>query len=137
MEESSRFNYGIDMAINKRKIDVSGQPVPNEEFRSIPQRGTQIHSYQTNRVLPYKLTSLNSPKNYQILLWIIVLILKMYHQVQDIKLLTPSSIIVRSIKPIKLKQLIKHHPEICNLFQPLKQNPAHSPKIIFLYINKN
>ena len=24
MEESSRFNYGFDMAINKRKIDVSG-----------------------------------------------------------------------------------------------------------------
>ena len=29
MEESSRFNYGYDMAINKRKIDVSGQLIPN------------------------------------------------------------------------------------------------------------
>ena len=42
MEESSRFNYGIDMAINKRKVDVSGQLIPNEELRSMPQRGTQI-----------------------------------------------------------------------------------------------
>ena len=54
MEESSRFNYGYDMAINKRKIDVSGQLIPNEELRSIPQRGIQIHAYQTTRVLPYK-----------------------------------------------------------------------------------
>ena len=54
MEESSRFNYGIDMAINKRKIDVSGQLIPNEELRSMPQRGVQIHAYQTTRVLPYK-----------------------------------------------------------------------------------
>ena len=54
MEESSRFNYGIDMAINKRKIDVSGQLIPNEELRSMPQRGTQIHGYQTTRVVPYK-----------------------------------------------------------------------------------
>ena len=28
MEESSRFNYGYDMVINKRKIDVSGQLIP-------------------------------------------------------------------------------------------------------------
>ena len=54
MEESSRFNYGYDMAINKRKVDVSGQLILNEELRSIPQRGVQIHAYQTNRVLPYK-----------------------------------------------------------------------------------
>ena len=54
MEESSRFNYGYDLAINKRKIDVSGQLIPNEELRSMPQRGTQIHAYQTTRVLPYK-----------------------------------------------------------------------------------
>ena len=54
MEESSRFNYGYDMAINKRKIDVSGQLIPNEELRSMPQRGTQIHAYQTTRVIPYK-----------------------------------------------------------------------------------
>ena len=54
MEESSRFNYGFDMAINKRKIDVSGQLIPNEELRSMPQRGIQIHAYQTTRVLPYK-----------------------------------------------------------------------------------
>ena len=54
MEESSRFNYGYDMAINKRKIDVSGQLIPNEELRVIPQRGVQIHAYQTTRVIPYK-----------------------------------------------------------------------------------
>ena len=54
MEESSRFNYGIDMSINKRKIDVSGQLIPNEELRVIPQRGVQIHGYQTTLVLPYK-----------------------------------------------------------------------------------
>ena len=54
MEESSRFNYGYDMAINKRKVDVSGQLIPNEELRSMPQRGTQIHAYQTTRVVPYK-----------------------------------------------------------------------------------
>ena len=54
MEESSRFNYGYDMAINKRKIDVSGQLIPNDELRSMPQRGVQIHAYQTTRVVPYK-----------------------------------------------------------------------------------
>jgi hypothetical protein len=54
MEESSRFNYGYDMAINKRKIDVSGQLIPNEELRSMPQRGVEIHAYQTTRVVPYK-----------------------------------------------------------------------------------
>jgi hypothetical protein len=42
------------MTINKRKIDVSGQLIPNEELRVIPQRGVQIHGYQTTRVLPYK-----------------------------------------------------------------------------------
>ena len=54
MEESSRFNYGYDMAINKRKIDVSGQLIPNEELRSMPQRSVQIHGYQTTRDVPYK-----------------------------------------------------------------------------------
>jgi hypothetical protein len=109
MEESSRFNYGIDMSIKKRKIDVSGQPlcvlfplenllwaklrdyaisrvntcsrtigtwnprsseykpfvrqastsrlprlIPNEELRSMSQRDTQIHAYQTTRVFPNK-----------------------------------------------------------------------------------
>ena len=54
MEESSRFHYGYDLAINKRKIDVSGQLIPNEELRSMPQRGTQIHAYQNTRVIPYK-----------------------------------------------------------------------------------
>jgi hypothetical protein len=42
------------MEINKRKVDVSGQLIQHEELRSMPQRDTQIHSYQTTRVLPYK-----------------------------------------------------------------------------------
>ena len=54
MEESSRFNYGYDMAINKRKVDVSGQLILKEELRSMPQRSVQIHGYQTTRVVPYK-----------------------------------------------------------------------------------
>ena len=54
MEESSRFNYGYDLAINKRRIDVSGQLIPNEELRSMSQRSLQIHAYQNTRVIPYK-----------------------------------------------------------------------------------
>ena len=46
MEESSRFNYGYDMAINKRKIDVSGQLIPNEELRSIPLFNCSICSFR-------------------------------------------------------------------------------------------
>ena len=61
MEENSRFNYGLDMSINKRMIDISGQIIANEDLRVIPQRSTQIHAYQTVRVLPYnaKLTQLS------------------------------------------------------------------------------
>ena len=32
MEESSRFNYGLDLSVNKRLIDVSGQLISNEKL---------------------------------------------------------------------------------------------------------
>jgi hypothetical protein len=53
-EESSRFNYGLDMSVNKRLIDVSGQLITNEKLRSFPQRGTIINAGTTTRLLPYK-----------------------------------------------------------------------------------
>jgi len=53
-EESSRFNYGLDMSVNKRLIDVSGQLITNEKLRSIPQRSTMINAGTTTRMLPYK-----------------------------------------------------------------------------------
>ena len=53
-EESSRFNYGLDMSVNKRLIDVSGQLITNEKLRSIPQRSTIINAGTTTRMLPYK-----------------------------------------------------------------------------------
>jgi hypothetical protein len=36
---SSRFNYAFDRQINKRFIDVSGQFIPNEKLRILPNRG--------------------------------------------------------------------------------------------------
>lgn len=42
-QSSSRFNYAIDRQINKRFIDVSGQFIPNEKLRIIPNRGMIIH----------------------------------------------------------------------------------------------
>lgn len=38
-QTSSRFNYAIDRQINKRFIDVSGQFIPNEKLRVLPNRG--------------------------------------------------------------------------------------------------
>ena len=54
MEESSRFNYGLDLSVNKRLIDVSGQLITNEKLRSMPQRSTIINAGTTTRLLPYK-----------------------------------------------------------------------------------
>ena len=54
MEESSRFNYGLDLSVNKRLIDVSGQLITNENLRSMPQRSTIINAGTTTRLLPYK-----------------------------------------------------------------------------------
>jgi hypothetical protein len=42
-QSSSRFNYAIDRQINKRFINVSGQFIPNEKLRIIPNRGMIIH----------------------------------------------------------------------------------------------
>lgn len=36
---SSRFNYAFDRQINKRYINVSGQFIPNENLRVLPNRG--------------------------------------------------------------------------------------------------
>ena len=52
--ESSRFNYGLDMSVNKRLIDVSGQLISNDKLRSMPQRSTIINAGTTTRLLPYK-----------------------------------------------------------------------------------
>ena len=52
--ESSRFNYGLDMSVNKHLIDVSGQLITNEKLRSMPQRSTIINAGTTTRMLPYK-----------------------------------------------------------------------------------
>jgi len=38
-ETASRFNYSFDYSINNRMIDVSGQHIPNENLRVIPNRG--------------------------------------------------------------------------------------------------
>jgi len=49
-ETASRFNYSLDYAVNNRMIDVSGQHIPNENLRVIPNRGIAL-CYQ-DRVLP-------------------------------------------------------------------------------------
>jgi hypothetical protein len=54
MEESSRFNYALDLSVNKRLIDVSGQLITNDKLRSMPQRSTIINAGTTTRLLPYK-----------------------------------------------------------------------------------
>jgi hypothetical protein len=41
-QSSSRFNYAFDRQINKRFIDVSGQFIPNEKLRILPNRGMII-----------------------------------------------------------------------------------------------
>jgi hypothetical protein len=49
-ETASRFNYARDKYIDKRKIDMTGQYIPNHMLRVIPHRGTQL--YSQNRNLP-------------------------------------------------------------------------------------
>jgi hypothetical protein len=49
-ETASRFNYAFDYAINNRMIDVSGQHIPNENLRVIPNRGIEL-CYQ-DRIIP-------------------------------------------------------------------------------------
>ena len=38
-QSASRFNYAFDRQINKRFIDVSGQMIPNNKLRVLPNRG--------------------------------------------------------------------------------------------------
>jgi len=39
MQSASRFNYAYDRQINKRYVDVSGQNIPNNKLRVLPNRG--------------------------------------------------------------------------------------------------
>lgn len=48
-ETSSRFNYAIDKCIDRRMIDVSGQNIPNNMLRKIPDRGIQL-CYQKRNI---------------------------------------------------------------------------------------
>lgn len=49
-DTASRFNYAIDKQVTKRLVDVSGQFIPNNQLRIIPNRG--IHLYAQDRNLP-------------------------------------------------------------------------------------
>ena len=50
MKSASRFNYAFDRQINKRFIDVSGQKIPNNKLRVLPNRGCAM--YGGGQVLP-------------------------------------------------------------------------------------
>ena len=49
-DDAWRFNYAIDEQITKRLVDVSGQYIPNNQLRIIPNRG--IHLYAQDRNIP-------------------------------------------------------------------------------------
>ena len=49
-DTASRFNYAIDKQVTRRLVDVSGQFIPNNQLRIIPNRG--IHLYAQDRNLP-------------------------------------------------------------------------------------
>lgn len=49
-QSASRFNYAFDRQIDKRYIDVSGQMIPNNKLRVIPNRGCVMYGTQP---LPY------------------------------------------------------------------------------------
>jgi hypothetical protein len=49
-DTASRFNYALDKQVTKRLVDVSGQYIPNNQLRIIPNRG--IHLYAQERHLP-------------------------------------------------------------------------------------
>jgi hypothetical protein len=49
-ETSSRFNYAFDNEIDNRNIDISGQYIPNNKLRVMPNRGIEL-CYQ-NRIIP-------------------------------------------------------------------------------------
>jgi hypothetical protein len=65
-QSASRFNYAVDRQINKRYVDVSGQFIPNNKLRVLPNRSCAMWSGgQPNGALPppytdpdlYKLSS--------------------------------------------------------------------------------
>ena len=53
-DDAWRFNYAIDKQITKRLVDVSGQYIPNNQLRIIPNNG--IHLYAQERHLPSSLS---------------------------------------------------------------------------------
>jgi hypothetical protein len=53
-DTASRFNYAIDKQVTRRLVDVSGQYIPNNQLRIIPNRG--IHLYAQERNLPSSLS---------------------------------------------------------------------------------
>jgi hypothetical protein len=53
-DTASRFNYAIDKQITRGLVDVSGQFIPNNQLRIIPNRG--IHLYAQERNLPSSLS---------------------------------------------------------------------------------
>jgi hypothetical protein len=53
-DDAWRFNYAIDKQITKALVDVSGQFIPNNQLRIIPNRG--IHLYAQDRHLPPSLS---------------------------------------------------------------------------------
>lgn len=46
MQSASRFNYAFDRQINKRYIDVSGQFIPNNKLRVLPNRSCVMYGNQ-------------------------------------------------------------------------------------------
>jgi hypothetical protein len=55
-QSASRFNYAFDRQINKRFVDVSGQFIPNNKLRVLPNRGCAMYG---NQPLPYTDPDLN------------------------------------------------------------------------------
>jgi hypothetical protein len=53
-DDASRFNYAIHKQITTKLVDVSGQYIPNNQLRIIPNRG--IHLYAQERNLPSSLS---------------------------------------------------------------------------------
>jgi hypothetical protein len=58
-QSSSRFNYALDRQINKRFIDVSGQFIPNEKLRVIPNRGMMIYGKHPEPIMNNNINNLS------------------------------------------------------------------------------
>lgn len=50
-ETKSRFNYAIDRQVDRKLIDVSGQEIPNERLRNIPNTGGVVSCYQQRKTV--------------------------------------------------------------------------------------